>query len=51
MGGAEGGGVDMGMSRFDGNVKADMAHFLGALPGSYPVTPLAVFALGCRFDR
>ena len=32
-----GGGVDMGMSRFDGNVKADMAHFLGALPGRIPL--------------
>jgi hypothetical protein len=32
-----GGGVDMGRSRFDGNVKASTAHFLGALPGRIPL--------------
>ena len=33
-----GGGIDMGMSRFDGNVKkADRAHSLGALPGHIPL--------------
>jgi hypothetical protein len=32
-----GGGVDMGMSRFDGNVKAFTAHSVGALPGRIPL--------------
>jgi hypothetical protein len=33
-----GGGVDMGMSRFDGSFKkASTAHFLGALPGRIPL--------------
>jgi hypothetical protein len=46
-----GGGVDMGMSRFDGNVKADMAHFLGALPGRiplrrWPCSPVAASSTG-----
>ena len=32
-----GGGVDMGMSRFDFIFKAFTAHFLGALPGRIPL--------------
>jgi len=39
-------------SRFDCVFKkADTAHSLWSVAWSYPVTPLAVFALGCRFDR
>jgi hypothetical protein len=47
-----GGGVDMGMSRFDGNVKkACTAHSLWSVAWSYPVTPLAAFALSGAFGK
>ena len=51
MGGAEGVGSTWAWSGFDGNVKACTAHSLRSVAWSYPVTPLAPFALGCRFDR
>jgi hypothetical protein len=51
MGGAEGVGSTWAWSRFDGNIKASRAHSLRSVALSYPVTPLEVFALGCRFDR
>jgi hypothetical protein len=51
MGGAEGVGSTWAWSRFDGNVKASTAHSLRSVAWSYPVTPLAVFDPGCRFDR
>ena len=47
-----GGGVDMGMSRFDGIFKkAFTAHSLRSVAWSYPVTPLAAFALSGAFDK
>jgi hypothetical protein len=45
-----GGGVDMGMSRFDGNVKACTAHLSRSAASLYPVTPLSAFGLSGTFD-
>ena len=42
----------MAWSRFVDGIfkKACTAHLCTSVAWSYPVTPLAVFALGCRFD-
>jgi hypothetical protein len=51
MGGAEGVGSTWGMVPVRRHCKASTAHFLRSVARPYPVTPLGVFALGCRFDR
>ena len=51
LGGAEGVGSTWAWSRFDGNIKASRAHSLRSVALSYPVTPLAAFALSGAFDK